>query len=54
MLLKEIKDIYHKELDESYAKEEVESMFYLMIEHFLGLERFILAIDPGIVITIHV
>ena len=51
MLLKEIKDIYHKELDESYAKEEVESMFYLMIEHFLGLERFILAIDPGIVIT---
>jgi len=51
MLLKEIKDIYHKELDENYAKEEVESMFYLMIEHFLGLERFILAIDPGIVIT---
>ena len=26
-------------------------MFYLMIEHFLGLEQFILAIDPGIVIT---
>jgi len=51
MLLKEIKDIYHKELDENYAKEEVESMFYLMIEHFLGLEKFILAIDPGIVIT---
>jgi len=29
----------------------VDSMFYLMIEHFLGLEQFILAIDPGIVIT---
>ena len=51
MLLKEIKDIYHKELDENYPKEEVDSMFYLMIEHFLGLEQFILAIDPGIVIT---
>jgi release factor glutamine methyltransferase len=51
MLLKEIKDIYHKELDEIYPKEEVDSMFYLMIEHFLGLERFILAIDPGIIIT---
>ena len=51
MLLKEIKDIYHKELDYNYSKEEVDSMFYLMIEHFLGLEQFILAIDPGIVIT---
>jgi len=51
MLLKEIKDIYHKELDEIYPKEEVDSMFYLMIEHFLGLERFILAINPDIIIT---
>ncbi|MGB5610664.1 peptide chain release factor N(5)-glutamine methyltransferase [Eudoraea sp.] len=51
MLLKEIKEIFHKELDEYYPKEEVDSMFYLMIEHYFGLERFILAIDPGIVIT---
>ena len=51
MLLKEIKEIFHKELDDNYPKEEVDSMFYLMIEHNFGLERFILAIDPGIVIT---
>ena len=51
MLLKEIKEIYHRELDEIYPREEVDSMFYIMIEHFLGLERFILAIDPEIVIT---
>jgi len=51
MLLKEIKEIYHKELDEIYPREEVDSMFYLMIEHYLGLERFVLAIDPEIVIT---
>ncbi|WP_297793544.1 peptide chain release factor N(5)-glutamine methyltransferase [uncultured Eudoraea sp.] len=51
MLLKEIKNIYHKELDQLYPKEEVDSMFYLVIEHFLGLERFILAIDPSIVIS---
>ncbi|MGB5360270.1 MAG: peptide chain release factor N(5)-glutamine methyltransferase [Eudoraea sp.] len=51
MLLKEIKEIFHKELDDNYPKEEVDSMFYLMIEHYFGLERFILAIDPGIVIT---
>lgn len=51
MLLKQIKEIYHRELDEIYPKQEVDSMFYLVIEHFLGLERFILAIDPEIVIT---
>lgn len=51
MLLKEIKNIYHKELDQLYPKEEVDSMFYLIIEHFLGLERFILAIDPYIVVS---
>lgn len=51
MLLKDIKEVYHRELDENYSREEVDSMFYLMIEHFLGLERFILAIDPNIVIT---
>ena len=51
MVLKEIKEIYHRELDEIYPREEVDSMFYLMIENFLGLERFILAIDPEIVIT---
>lgn len=51
MLLKEIKNIYHKELDQLYPKEEVDSMFYLVIEHFLGLERFILAINPSIVIS---
>lgn len=34
MLLKEIKEVYHRELDQNYSREEVDSMFYLMIEHF--------------------
>ncbi len=51
MLLKEIKNIYHKELGVTYATEEVNSFFYMMIEHYLHLERFILAIQPDYVVT---
>ncbi len=51
MQLREIKKIFHKELDESYPKEEVDSFFYLLIEHYLKLERFVLALQPNLVIT---
>ncbi|SFR74559.1 peptide chain release factor N(5)-glutamine methyltransferase [Maribacter stanieri] len=52
MLLREIKNIYHSELDVIYGKEEVNSFFYLLIEHYFDLERFILAIQPELVIDI--
>ncbi|GGW43040.1 peptide chain release factor N(5)-glutamine methyltransferase [Arenibacter certesii] len=51
MHLKEIKKIYHKELDHLYSKEEVDSFFYLAIENYLGLERFVLALEPNLTIT---
>ncbi|MDF0716195.1 peptide chain release factor N(5)-glutamine methyltransferase [Muricauda sp. 334s03] len=51
MLLKEIKDIFHKELGKIYPKEEIDSFFYSCIEHYLDLERFILVIQPGITLT---
>lgn len=51
MLLKEIKTIYHNELDAIYPKEEVNSFFGLLIGHFLGLQRFVLALTPDIIIT---
>lgn len=51
MLLREIKDIFHKELDDLYPKEEVDSFFYACIEHYLKLERFILAIRPDFTLT---
>tara|TARA_R110001592_G_scaffold92321_2_gene269307 strand:- start:87 stop:956 length:870 start_codon:yes stop_codon:yes gene_type:complete len=50
VLLREIKNIYHSELDAIYGKEEVNSFFYLLIEHYFDLERFILAIQPELVI----
>ncbi|MGB5818222.1 MAG: peptide chain release factor N(5)-glutamine methyltransferase [Saonia sp.] len=51
MLLQEIKNIFHKELDVLYPLEEVNSFFYLMVEHYLGLERFVLALNPDMMIT---
>ena len=51
MLLAEIKRIFHKELDSIYGADEVSSFFYLLIENYLGLERFTLAIQPNLVIS---
>ena len=51
MELKAIKSIFHKELSELYPKEEIDSFFYLMIEHHLNLERFILALQPNYVVS---
>jgi release factor glutamine methyltransferase len=51
VLLAEIKKIFHRELDELYGADEVSSFFCLLIEYYLGLERFILAIQPNLVIN---
>ncbi len=51
MLLREIKNIFHLELDELYPREEVDSFFYLLIEHYLHLERFILTMQPDLIIS---
>ncbi|WP_375324713.1 peptide chain release factor N(5)-glutamine methyltransferase [Flagellimonas sp. GZD32] len=51
MLLREIKNIFHKELGEIFPKEEIDSFFYHCIEHYLKLERFILALQPQYVLT---
>ncbi|MBR9853552.1 MAG: peptide chain release factor N(5)-glutamine methyltransferase [Algicola sp.] len=48
MQLKEIKNIFHKELGGIYPKEEIDSFFYSCIEHYLKLERFVLAVQPGL------
>jgi len=50
VLLKEIKNIFHLELDAIYGKDEVNSFFYLLIEHYFDLERFVLAIQPELIV----
>lgn len=51
MLLKEIKTIFHNELDEIYGSTEVSNFFYLLIEHYLNLERFVLALEPNLIVS---
>ena len=51
MHLKEIRKIYKAELSSAYPPEEIDSFFYLAIEHYLNLERFILALQPEIILT---
>ncbi len=51
MLLQEIKTIFHKELDGIYPREEVDAFFYRCIEHYLGLERFVLVVRPKTTVT---
>lgn len=51
MLLKEIKTIFHQELDIIYPKEEVDTFFYRLIEHYLKLNRFVLVLQPNLAIT---
>ncbi|MCW5516526.1 peptide chain release factor N(5)-glutamine methyltransferase [Muriicola sp. Z0-33] len=51
MLLKEIKKVFHIELDALYSRDEVDSFFYILIEHYLHLERFILALNPQQMVT---
>lgn len=51
MLLKEIKTIFHKELDELFPKEEVDHFFYMLVEHYLKLHRLDLALQPNLIIS---
>jgi len=51
VLLKEIKTIFHQELDVIYPKEEVDAFFYRLIEHYLKLDRFVLVLQPNLAIT---
>ena len=51
MILKDILTIYHSELDVLFGKEEVDSFFNILIEHYLDLKRIHLVLEPQYVIT---
>ncbi len=51
MLLKDLQQIFHKELDAVYGKDEVNSFFFLSMEQFLNVPRFQMAIQPEFTIT---
>lgn len=51
MRLKDLKDIFHKELDAIYGEEEVNSFFFMLIDEFYNLHRIELAMQPETAIT---
>ena len=51
MRLKDIKDVFHKELDALFGNEEVDSFFNLLIEYHLSLKRIHLILEPEYVVT---
>ncbi|WP_179339105.1 peptide chain release factor N(5)-glutamine methyltransferase [Winogradskyella ludwigii] len=51
MVLKELQNIFHIELDAIYGKHEVDSFFYLCTEHYLSIPRIQLTLKPGLAIT---
>lgn len=51
MRLKDIQNLFHKELDVIYGKEEVDSFFYLLTDEFLGMQRLAFSLQPEFVIT---
>lgn len=46
MNLKEIQNIFHQELDGIYAKEEVDSFFYILIDSLYKVSRMTLVLEP--------
>ena len=48
MKLKETKELFQNELAGLYDFEEIDSFFYILIEHYLGLKRIALALKPEI------
>ncbi|MFI2743442.1 peptide chain release factor N(5)-glutamine methyltransferase [Zhouia sp. PK063] len=51
MLVKEIQHIFHKELDELFGKEEVDSFFFMLIAYYNNLSRLSLVLSPDMVFT---
>lgn len=51
MILKDIHDIFHKELDAVYGINEVDSFFYILIEHYFNLPKYITALEPDYIIS---
>jgi len=50
MILKEIKNTFHRTLSSIYETNEIDSFFYLLTEHILGMTRLDLALKPEFVI----
>ena len=51
MRLKDIQDIFHKELDLIYGKDEVDSFFFMILDDYFNIFRIELALKPELSIS---
>lgn len=51
MLLKDLKQIFHKELDAIYGEDEVQSFFFMLTENYFNVSRLDLAMQPNLALT---
>ncbi len=51
MLLREIRQIFRQELSALYPPEETDQMFYELLDHYLGLPRFVLGLEPDKILS---
>ncbi len=51
MLIKELKALFHKELDVIYGKDEVFTFFFMLTENYCNISRLDVALDTGISVT---
>ena len=46
MLLRDLRNLYLKDLEVLYPKAEIDSILDILLEHYLGIGRFVLALQP--------
>lgn len=51
MLLRELRKLYHKDLEPIYPAVEIDSILDILLEHYLGIGRFVLALQPRYTLT---
>jgi release factor glutamine methyltransferase len=51
MRIKELRKIFHTELDSQYGATEVDEFFFRILEHYYGLKAVTLALDPEFCLT---
>lgn len=49
--MRELKNLYHKDLKPYYPPGEIDSILDILLEHYLGIGRFVLALQPRYSLT---
>ncbi|MBT8320206.1 MAG: peptide chain release factor N(5)-glutamine methyltransferase [Eudoraea sp.] len=51
MLLRDLRNLFHRDLESLYPEAEIDSILDILLEHYLGIGRFVLALQPRYSLT---